>query len=963
MAPFRSTLAPSLLFLTLGRAVAQQPRDSSRSPTDTSRAVPLTSQTLITGDQLGRLPIDDPRQALMLAPGVVLRGGDIGIGIAPQLSVRGSPLGTSGVYVDGAPVRFQLLGTQALSLGTLGIDAVAVTTGVPDATVADARGGGVISYVTRSGSATLAGHWRTETDEPFGDGSTVGYNRFEGEVGGPLPGVPQLTWFLSGTLQGQRSQYFGRGAADQPAFVLGPLDTLVQWTDGSGSTQVVPLPQYVQWSGSCSGGGGNYGFACQGLRRPMDWSTAGRGQAKLSYSYGAGSSLSVTGTLFDVQQRAFPGTDIADAALYRGGSGTSRLGVVNWSQALGTMGGGPLRLSMNLSLASDQLIDAPLTSASELATRDPGLGVEWSTLKFTGADGVAFPVTDDIIRAVRTNSSMPVPFPNRTDLNLVQAGRLNPYGVLSGWPTSGLRTTMTRAWEHRLDGWTQLEWRPGTHHRVTLGGDADRTDVSLYEAEMTSLIGFNAFRVKPRRYGMFASDRVELGSLVLDVGGRWDHYNANALFPRTPGFIFNNPRATLYPNAATDPAQYAAFLADTGIWTPSRGHHALSPRLRAAYALSPSTSLRAGYGQQAQLPSFADVFANTNGDLTFLSTNSAFGRDVDYAKTELMELGARHAFGPRVSLDVSLYHKNHIAPFGFRILPFQNPRQASETLSINVLTKVDGGHGTGVDARLDWQAGDVLTTSVAYSFLNAKFGFDSGTFLGSCVGCQPDVNAHALYALANVAVPDGWRAGTTLGALARGLDALVTFRLATGLPYTRLVNNGDGTIAPQAGPGLGGLAAEQINASQLPTTKTLDLRLTKRFQAGGRELRAYADVRNLFNFTNVLALYAETGAVTNDVFKQRILSPEMTNLQAEANAAGALNGDGSIDLSGNCNTWGSPPNCVALRRVEARFGNGDLLYTPAEQTRALDTYYNSFFGPWRFYGPSRTVRVGLELGF
>ncbi|PYO81876.1 MAG: hypothetical protein DMD65_10645, partial [Gemmatimonadetes bacterium] len=246
MAPFRSTLAPSLLFLTLGRAVAQQPRDSSRSPTDTSRAVPLTSQTLITGDQLGRLPIDDPRQALMLAPGVVLRGGDIGIGIAPQLSIRGSPLGEASVYVDGAPVRFQLFGTQALSLGTLGIDAVAVTTGVPDATVADARGGGVISYVTGSGSATLTGHWRTETDEPFGDGSTVGYNRFEGEVGGPLPGVPQLTWFLSGTLQGQRSQYFGRGAADQPAFVLGPLDTLVQWTDGSGSTQVVPLPQYVQ---------------------------------------------------------------------------------------------------------------------------------------------------------------------------------------------------------------------------------------------------------------------------------------------------------------------------------------------------------------------------------------------------------------------------------------------------------------------------------------------------------------------------------------------------------------------------------------------------------------------------------------------------------------------------------------------------------------------------------------------
>src|SRR2546425_7388716 len=168
---------------------------------------------------------------------------------------------------------------------------------------------------------------------------------------------------------------------------------------------------------------------------------------------------------------------------------------------------------------------------------------------------------------------------------------------------------MTRAWEHRLDGWAQLEWRPGTHHRVTLGGDAGRTDLALCEAEMPSLMGFKAFRAKPRRYGMFASDRVALGSLVLDVGARWDHYNANALFASTPGFISNNPRDTLYPNAATDDAQYAAFLADRGIWTPSKGHQALSPRLRVAYALSPSTSLRAGYGQQAELPSFA----NTSG--------------------------------------------------------------------------------------------------------------------------------------------------------------------------------------------------------------------------------------------------------------------------------------------------------------------------------------------------------------
>ena len=478
------------------------PDTSGAPPRDTARAVPLTSETVITGDLLRALPIDDPRQALMLVPGVVLRSGDIGVAIAPQLAIRGSRLGAASVYVDGAPVRFQTFATQAMALATLGIDRISVTTGVPAAWVADA-GGGIISYFTPPGGRGFAGTWRAETDEPFGDGSTVGYNRFEGAVSGPVPGMERATWLLAGATYGQRSQYYGRGAADQPAYVLGGLDTLVQWTDASGSYSV-PLPRFIQSSGSCTAGD-NYGFGCQGLRRPMDWSTVRRGLTKLAYSYGSGSSLTFTGLLLDVHQRAFPGADIADPALYRGGSGTSRLGVLNWGQGLGAFRGGPLTLSVNLSLASDQLIDGPLTPASELATRDPALGVEWKTLEFTGADSVAFPVSDDLLRRVRTNTGTRVPFQDRVDLRNAQQGRLNPYGLQSGWPTSGLQTSIARAWEHRLDGRAQLEWLPGTRHHVTLGGDAERTDASLYQSSLLNQIGFDAFRAKPSRFGVFGA--------------------------------------------------------------------------------------------------------------------------------------------------------------------------------------------------------------------------------------------------------------------------------------------------------------------------------------------------------------------------------------------------------------------------------------------------------------------------
>ena len=52
-----------------------------------------------------------------------------------------------------------------------------------------------------------------------------------------------------------------------------------------------------------------------------------------------------------------------------------------------------------------------------------------------------------------------------------------------------------------------------------------------------------------------------------------------------------------------------------------------------------------------------------------------------------------------------------------------------------------------------------------------------------------------------------------------------------------------------------------------------------------------------------------------------------------------------------------------LRRTEARFGNGDGTYTLAEQTRALNAYYDAFNGPQWLYGTPRNVRLGFEVSF
>src|SRR2546426_5527831 len=118
-----------------------------------------------------------------------------------------------------------------------------------------------------------------------------------------------------------------------------------------------------------------------------------------------------------------------------------------------------------------------------------------------------------------------------------------------------------------------------------------------------SLVGFDAFRAKPSRFGLFVSARLALGAVVLDLGARYDHFTPGGDFQKTPGFISSHPAWN--PNAATDDTAYTNSVAR--VFAHGRGKSLVSPRFRAVYAVSPNTSVRAAYGQQVELPAFIDL--------------------------------------------------------------------------------------------------------------------------------------------------------------------------------------------------------------------------------------------------------------------------------------------------------------------------------------------------------------------
>ncbi|HEY6110484.1 MAG TPA: carboxypeptidase regulatory-like domain-containing protein, partial [Gemmatimonadales bacterium] len=309
----------------------------------------VASKSIVSGETISSLPVDDVTSVITLQPGVVQGAGGI--------SLRGGRRGEANIYIDGAPVRSTNFGGNCagqsqtctvLDVGTNAVEEASVTTGALGVEFGDAQSG-IISYTTRAGGQSLAGSLNYGTDELFGNSLSVGLNRLEGSLGGPIPGINNLRFFVSSVVQGQSSRFRGRGFEQIPTYVVGGVDTTVTDNDGN----VVDVPNFVQFGGTCDASK-NFGQDCQGRRAPFDWTDDIKLQGKLSYSYGSGSSIALTGLASGQQGRNTPGGNIGNPNLYSGFHNWQRLYVLNLTHSFFKSAEHELAVNVNLSLGRDR---------------------------------------------------------------------------------------------------------------------------------------------------------------------------------------------------------------------------------------------------------------------------------------------------------------------------------------------------------------------------------------------------------------------------------------------------------------------------------------------------------------------------------------------------------------------------------------------------------------------------------
>jgi len=417
-----------------------------------------------------------------------------------------------------------------------------------------------------------------------------------------------------------------------------------------------------------------------------------------------------------------------------------------------------------------------------------------------------------------------------------------------------------------------------------------------------------------------------------------------------------------------------------------------SPRIGASFPVTPTSTFRLSYGRFVQTPAFfttgsfaagetgvaagnLGLLQDVNFDLQNGNTNSTFARDVDMPSTRTFEFGYRQLIGEDLVVDLSAFNKKQRGALASRNLPFTDPN-AGNILFLNVLTNADFTESNGFEVKVDKTIGNFVTSNLSYSFLDARgtgsdpfffenFVLRATTNLSALTGEPPDPpevllrleqgRKHSLSWTGSLAFPADFQEGSVAGAVLQDLGVFAIMRLRSGLPYTKLLNDGNGPIGP---PSAGGVPGSSISGAETPWSFGVDLRFTKGFSLGeGLNMQAFLDWRNPFDIENNNQVFLETGNVVNALHRQQSLDTSLRDTQ--------LDGSNDVDdFDIAAESTDNDFNVYMLLRAEQRWGDGDGIFTVEEQETAFGQVYENNFGVnSRFRTSDQLMRLGLRLSF
>ncbi|MEN8374257.1 MAG: TonB-dependent receptor [Gemmatimonadota bacterium] len=961
------------------------------------------SKAIITSEVFDAVPLDNVRAVIALQPGVVDTGSRLG-----QV-IRGGRPGEAAVFIDGVLVRNFNAGSQSeITLQTNAVEEADVLLGGFGAEFGQAQSG-VINLISKGGGTAFSGSIALETDQVEIENS-YGYTRLEASVAGPIFGE-YLGFSLSGVAVGQEDARPTRLGDSPGTLTFADFDNLTigaqpdRFFAPTGTQTTLDDGTIVNNFAEICSNGTPSGASCSGddIGAKLPWNNGDEYNLNLTLrgGTGAGTRYNAGVTLARNQRRFFSPRYAFRPQAMLGRRDKSYLIRGGIEHLLFQTSESSATLRVNVGYGEDEFMRGMLgeTLADTLAIIQGEKFEQGGDFFGFTFDDFTFPFEDSFTTdawferfdEIQENPSLGFLTPFETIVNpatgenfTLEEGALfqtagggadNPFGINDffgqGFSPFGLRREQT------LSVRADLDWQYNRHNRVGIGGEVYWKDIenigsgsSFGTAQSgvsnTSPTFQNVYAASPVIAGFYAKDRIDIGDIVLEIGGRVDMFDSDVVYPAIPGFTI----------AAQDPELGLVepeFIEQATVWQ-------FSPRLGVGFPVTENTQFRLSYGHFTQAPPLNFLFGGITNDLSKTNPNNIFGRPIEFGRTIGYEFGFTHSFDPLTVVDISGYTREKQGDIAFRQAQLVIPGQGGAK-TVAFLTNGDFGYVRGMDARLSRRWTDLLFAQVNYSFLTTRTtGSDPTNFLRT-IGRQANPVTGQPFVPPQAALPaDFDRTHTFTGSLVMtmpddfleersGLNKVlrnVTLNGAlsarSGLPYTSSTT--PGATASILGPDP--VFNEEVNGSRLPWTFLLNASVGKAFELPrDMRVRAYVDVRNIANFKNPNDVWSLTGDVLNPGANflsnrtsgtQRVFGEEV----AYTDPTATLLGSALTDLQRE-----------QLRRRDVFFGNGDgVLSVDEQQLSSALSFLNSgtdanqtniVYG--QQFGQPRQIRLGLEWEF
>jgi hypothetical protein len=382
----------------------------------------------------------------------------------------------------------------------------------------------------------------------------------------------------------------------------------------------------------------------------------------------------------------------------------------------------------------------------------------------------------------------------------------------------------------------------------------------------------------PREISSYIQDKIELKNIILNVGLRFDYFDANSVVPTDPNdpsifYPFKNEHK--YKNWIPMPANYQgtldqyteSLLAQNIIreYTPDERREfmqkkvdpkiTLSPRLGFAFPITDRGILHFSYGHFYQIPQFQYLY--TDPDFKVNSTSSIStvvmgNADLEPQKTVMYEFGLQQQFSDAISCNVTLFYRDVRGWVGTSSLI---DLKRSETMisgsGYSKYVNKDYENVKGITLKIEKRMSDNYSFRADYTFQSAE-----GTYTDPNDEYNDIRNNRAAVL---TLLPLGFDQRHTANvqfiySISDWVFSLIG-RYWTGLPYTPTAPTGAGTIGMYAVTGL------VTNSERLPSQKTIDMTISKSIRLFSQvDMEIFLNVYNLLDQRDATNVYTDTGS-------------------------------------------------------------------------------------------------------